>query len=117
MEEIRITAEPADARRCKFIVSVPVFDGVRRFGSAAEAAGSPLAEALFGIAGVSEVLVSGSTVTVTKSDEAPWQAAGRQVGAAIRAALPSGTAPIALRIARSERAKSSSPRPVSESRR
>jgi Fe-S cluster biogenesis protein NfuA len=96
MEEIRITAEPVDTQRCKFVVSVPLLDGgVRRFDGAEEAAGSPLAEAIFGIAGVREVMVSGHTVTVTKDDAAPWQAAGKQVGAAIRAALASPGAPVA----------------------
>ncbi len=88
MAEIRITAEPVDASRCKFVVSVPVLEaGARRFGSRAEAADSPLAVALFAIPGVTEVLVTGHTLTVTKDDPAPWQVTGKQVGAAIRAAL------------------------------
>ncbi len=99
MEEIKITAEPADTEHCKFIVSVPLLDGgVRRFAGADEARGSPLAEAIFRIAGVSEVMVSGHTVSVTKNDAAPWQSAGKQVGAAIRAALASAAAPIAPRV-------------------
>ncbi|MFI5281211.1 MAG: NifU family protein [Gemmatimonadales bacterium] len=98
MEEIKITAEPVDTQHCKFVVSVPILDGgVRRFGAAGEAAGSPLAEAIFRIAGVSEVMVSGHTVTVTKSDATPWQSAGKQVGAAIRSALAAGGATIAAR--------------------
>jgi Fe-S cluster biogenesis protein NfuA len=68
---------------------------VRRFGSAEEAKGSPLAEALFGIAGISEVVVSGGTVTVAKSTPAPWQATGKQVGLAIRAVLAAGTPAVA----------------------
>jgi NFU1 iron-sulfur cluster scaffold homolog, mitochondrial len=89
--EIRIQAEPIDAERCRFVVSEPLFEGgARRFGSAEEAKGSPLAEALFGIAGISEVVVSGGTVTVTKTIPAHWQATGKQVGAAIRAALAAG---------------------------
>jgi Fe-S cluster biogenesis protein NfuA len=96
MNEIRITAEPVSNQRCLFKVSEPVLaSGARRFASAAEAAGSPLAEALFAIEGVTEVVVSGPTVTVTKGDQAPWQAAGKAVGAAIRGALQSGVPPIA----------------------
>ena len=50
---IQITAEPIDAQRCKFVVSVPVLaGGVRRFTDADEAKGSPLAEAIFGIPGL-----------------------------------------------------------------
>jgi Fe-S cluster biogenesis protein NfuA len=96
MADIRITAEPADNHRCKFVVSEPLLPGgARRFASPADAAGSPLAEAILGIPNVSEVLVSGNAVTVTKRDTAPWQAAGRAVGTAIREALASGVPAIA----------------------
>jgi Fe-S cluster biogenesis protein NfuA len=89
--EIRITAEPIDQRRCRFVASEPLLEsGVRRFTSAAEAAGSPLAEALFGIPGVTELVVSGGTVTLAKNSPTPWQALGRQVGSAIRGALALG---------------------------
>jgi Fe-S cluster biogenesis protein NfuA len=88
--EIRITAEPIDDQRCKFVVSVPVLaGGVRRFTAPADAKGSPLAEAIFGIPGlaVSELIVSGNIVTVVKQSPAPWQAMGRAVGNAIRSTL------------------------------
>jgi len=87
---IGITAEPIDGARCRFVVSVPLVDGARRFASANEAAGSPLAQALFGVPGVTEVVVTGSTVTVTKDGPEPWQAAGKKVGAAIRSAVAAG---------------------------
>ena len=90
--DIRITAEPVDAQRCKFLVDRPVYQGVRRFADQAEAAGSPLAEALFALPGVREVVVSGNLVTVVKQSPEAWQAAGKAVGAAIRQAL-SGAAP------------------------
>lgn len=95
--EIGITAEPVDNHRCKFSVGVPVYQGVRRFSSAAEAQDSPLVAAIFAIpgAGVSEVLVAGSQVTVTKDNETPWQTIGKPIGAAIRAALTSGVPAIA----------------------
>jgi NFU1 iron-sulfur cluster scaffold homolog, mitochondrial len=88
--EIRITAEPVDNERCKFVVSEPVLaGGVRRFAAAGEAKGSPLAEAIFAIPGldVSGLIVSGHSVTVVKRSSAPWQAVGKAVGAAIRSAL------------------------------
>ena len=94
--EIRITAEPVDDRRCRFVVSEPLLEGgARRFASAEEAAGSPLAEALFGVPGISEIVVSGGTVTLTKNSPAPWQALGKQVGAAIRGALAAGAPAVA----------------------
>ncbi len=89
--EIRITAEPIDDRRCRFVVSEPLLEGgARRFASPEEAPGSPLAEALFGVPGIAEILVSGGTITLTKDTPAPWQGVGKQVGAAIRAALARG---------------------------
>ena len=93
--ELRITAEPIDNNRCKFVVSEPVLaGGVRRFTSPDEATGSPLAEAIFAIPGlsVSELIVSGNIVTVVKQAATPWQAVGKPIGAAIRAALAGGQA-------------------------
>jgi Fe-S cluster biogenesis protein NfuA len=98
--EIRITAEPVDTTRCKFVVSKLLHaGGLRRFTSVEEARGSPLAERIFAIpeAGVSEVLVAGNQVTVSKTSPVPWQAVGRQVGQAIRAAIASGQPPVAPR--------------------
>ena len=96
--EIRITAEPIDNQRCKFVVSVPVLaGGVRRFTGADEAKGSPLAEAIFAIPGlaVSELIVSGNIITVVKQSPAPpWQAVGKPIGAAIRAAVASDVPPV-----------------------
>jgi Fe-S cluster biogenesis protein NfuA len=91
--ELRITAEPIDNQRCKFVMSEPVLaGGVRRFAAADEAKGSPLAEAIFAIPGlgVSELIVSGNIVTVVKQSPAPWQAVGKAVGAAIRSTLGAG---------------------------
>jgi NFU1 iron-sulfur cluster scaffold homolog, mitochondrial len=103
--EVRITAEPVDTRRCKFVVSEPVHagGGVRRFASAEDAKGSPLAEGLFALpgVGVSEVIVSGNIVTVVKDNAAPWQAVGKSVGGAIRAALASAAPAVAPRPAAS----------------
>ncbi len=88
--EIRITAEPIDDGRCKFLVSEPLHaGGVRRFASREEAQGSPLAEAIFSIPGadVAEVIVSGNLVTVVKQSATPWPVVGKAVGQAIRGAL------------------------------
>jgi len=100
--DIRITAEPVDNHRCKFVVSQPLHAaGVRRFASAAEAKGSPLAEAIFAIpaGGVTEVIVSGNIVTVVKDNPAPWQVVGKAVGVAIRAAAASATPAVATKAA------------------
>jgi Fe-S cluster biogenesis protein NfuA len=91
--EVRITAEPIDNQRCKFMVSEQVLaGGVRRFAGAADAKGSPLAEAIFAIPGldVSELIVSGNLVTVVKQSATSWQAVGKAIGGAIRSALMAG---------------------------
>ena len=91
--DLRITAEPIDNGRCKFLVSEPIHaGGGRRFASPDEARGSPLPEAIFAIPGadVSEVIVSGNLVTVVKRSPAPWPVVGKAVGQAIRAALAGG---------------------------
>jgi len=92
--EIRITAEPVDQQRCKFLVDRPVYQGVRRFASPSEALGSPLVEALYGIPGVREVIVSGNLVTVVKDSTDPWQVVGKSVGLAIRQALAAAAPPV-----------------------
>jgi Fe-S cluster biogenesis protein NfuA len=94
-EPIRITAQPADSRHCRFILDAPQSGGPRRFASAQEAAGSPLAEALFDVPGIREVVVMGGTITLTKDTSTPWQAVGQAVGAAIRRALALGVPPLA----------------------
>ena len=95
MSDIKITAEPSGHTRCVFTVDRPVFAGVRRFAAAADTHDSPLADAIFSIEGVTEVVVSGPKVTVVKSTQVPWQVAGPMVGAAIRAALSRPEPPVA----------------------
>jgi Fe-S cluster biogenesis protein NfuA len=96
--DIRITAEPIDDHRCKFVVSEGL-TGTRRFGSAAEAEESPLASRIFAIPGaaITEVTIAGNVVTVAKDGPAPWTAVGRAVGSAIRAALATGAPLVAAR--------------------
>jgi Fe-S cluster biogenesis protein NfuA len=94
--EIRITAEPIDNGRCKFLVSQPLHTGgARRFSSPEEAKGSPLAEAIFAIpeASIAELIVSGNLVTVVKRAATPWPVVGKAIGAAIRSARTSGAPP------------------------
>lgn len=56
--------------------------------SAADAAGDPLAEALFAIDGVTNVLIHTSFITVGKRPEAPWGPIRRAAKAAIEADRP-----------------------------
>lgn len=91
MDEIRITAEPKDNSTCRFVVDRPIYaDGSVYFGSPDRAAGSPLAEKLFGIEGVQAVLIQDNVVTVTAATEGNWMPVAKQVGGAIRGVLESG---------------------------
>jgi len=110
--DVRITAEPIDTGRCKFLISEPVHaGGVRRFASPDEARGSPLAEAIFAVPGadVSEVIVSGNLITVVKRSPAPWPVVGKAVGQAIRAALAGGQPAVAAKPAAPATPESTTP--------
>src|SRR6185295_6897182 len=91
--EIQITGEPStDPTVCRFHVSEPVYAlGSHRCPDSEAARGSALLETLFGINGVQQVEIAGSTVTVLKSGSEPWPVLGREIGAAIRAHLVAGS--------------------------
>jgi Fe-S cluster biogenesis protein NfuA len=96
MSEIRIQAEPKDNNICRFTVDRPVYpDGSIYFGSKEQAAGSPLAEQIFAIAGIESVLVQDSVVTVSAPSGGNWMPIAKQIGTAIRSVLSSDETPIA----------------------
>jgi len=76
--EIQPTPNPNAA---KFILDRPVSEQPTSFLTAASAAGHPLAERLFGVSGVTSVLLLGDFVTVNKSPDVKWDdvVAGVQV--------------------------------------
>ena len=89
--QIRIIAKPQlNPSKCDFEVDRTVVDGTAYFGNAASAAGSPLAEKLFALDGVHQVLMRGPALTITKTDGAEWGALARDVGAAVREHLQTG---------------------------
>ena len=90
---IKIRAEVLshDAQTCKFVVDRPVFPGAWvRFRSKEQAAGSPLAEKLFALPNVSNVILNDAEVLVTYEGEVNWRAVGPQIGSAIRTQIESG---------------------------
>lgn len=90
-DEIRILAEPQTNTSCRFTVDVPVHPNSSfYFGSAESAQGSALAEKLFGLDGVTAVLISHDQVTVNQNGFRDWRELGKQVGAAIREHMASG---------------------------
>ena len=60
----------------------------RSFGSPAQAAGDPLAAALFSVAGVSSVFMVSDFVTVTKLPDVSWADLVPRLEAAMRSVLP-----------------------------
>ncbi|MCC5843275.1 MAG: NifU family protein [Verrucomicrobia bacterium] len=82
-DDLRIRGEfTPDPAVCRFVVSRPVFedDWTFQFRSPADAPGSPLIEALFGVEGVSDVKIHQDTFTITKNSPDPWpKLAGRLI--------------------------------------
>src|SRR5690348_4416903 len=92
-QTIKITAEilQHDKASCRFIVERTILpNGFVRFRSRDNAKGSPLAERLFAVEGVTGVMVQRNEVTVTSQMPVDWRKTGPLVGAAIRAHLQSG---------------------------
>jgi Fe-S cluster biogenesis protein NfuA len=102
-EEILIKAEVLDAGRCRLSVDRPVLrmGGSLQFQNRAEARRHALAEMVFGVEGVSGLLLSGNNVIVSRTEteggQGPedWVPIARQVGRAIRAYLKSQSAEVA----------------------
>jgi NFU1 iron-sulfur cluster scaffold homolog, mitochondrial len=93
---VRISAEPSqyDNGSCRFHLDRALHRGFARFTSAERAKGSPLAERLFAIEGVSGVMIQGQDVTVSVTPPVNWREKGPLVGQAIRAHVQSGEAAI-----------------------
>jgi Fe-S cluster biogenesis protein NfuA len=72
------------------------------FGNFESAAGSPLAEVLFSIDDVETVLVHESTLAVTRRDklQTDWKPLAKDIGAAVRRLLQSGSVLIDAKIPR-----------------
>jgi len=88
---IRAETSIADPGSCKFTVSKMVHPGGPFFfDNPDQAAGSPLIERLFALAGVAYVLVAGNVVTIGKKESALWDGLRSEVGAVIRTQLLTG---------------------------
>jgi Fe-S cluster biogenesis protein NfuA len=75
MTDVTLSAEPLDDARYKFTVNQPVHDmapGTYRFVSPANAAGVPVAEAILGVPGIEEVVLSDNAVTVGHAAGVEW---------------------------------------------
>ena len=90
-DEISITAEPITDASCRFTISEPIYPNQSfAFMAKETATGSPLAERLFEIEGISRIVVSHNELTINKTANVEWQEIGKTVGAAIRDHIASG---------------------------
>lgn len=91
-QDIKIVAEPGTTpNSCKFVVDREVLaDEGAYFPASREAEGSPLAEQLFAVDGISTVLLAGNTVALTKNTAEDWPVVAKQIGSAIREHIGSG---------------------------
>lgn len=100
-DAIRIRAESshADPDIMRFVLDQDVQAGASvTFADALSAAAAPLGQALFAIAGVQRVNVSGAVIGVIKVPDADWDALKRPIAAAIRAALGQPDAPLGQKV-------------------
>ncbi len=85
-KEIGIVGEPTiNPATCKFTVDRPVYPGGSAyFGNRESARYSPLAQKVFEIPEVENILIADDQLTVTKSGFEPWPLVGKRIGAKIR---------------------------------
>jgi len=85
-KDIAIVGEPTiNPASCKFTVDRPVYPGGSAFFGNREAANdSPLAQRIFEIPEVENILIAENQITVTKSGFDPWPVIGKRIGAKIR---------------------------------
>jgi len=99
---IRAGTSPADPHSMRFVLDRDVQGGaLASFADAASGQDAPLAKALFAIAGVKTVDVSGAVVTVVKFDDSDWDVLKHLIAAALRSSMSQFSAPLgqAVRIA------------------
>ena len=88
---IRAETSLADPDTCKFTVSRSLYPGGPFFFDNQErAAGSPLGERLFALAGVANVLIAENVVTIGKEPSASWSGLKAAIGTVIRTQLLTG---------------------------
>ena len=94
--ELRVTGEfLPDPNMCRFEVNRPILeDWTITFNTREEAHGSPLAESLFAIEGVSRISIRDHAITLTKNIATPWPELAKQILPAIKDPLTAPQPPI-----------------------
>jgi len=102
-QRIRVTVEPSPthANVCRYVVDPPIYpEGAVHFASQEKAAGSPIAESLMEIPVVKEIIVAGSTITLTSDEAVDWESLSADVAQRIRDQINSGMPAVADEITR-----------------
>jgi NFU1 iron-sulfur cluster scaffold homolog, mitochondrial len=91
-KDIAIVGEPTiNPATCKFTVDRPVYpENSAYFGNREAANLSLLAQKIFEIAEVENVLIAENQITITKSGFDPWPVIGKSIGTKIREHIRSG---------------------------
>lgn len=94
--EIKVTGEfLPDPNMCKFQVNRPILEeGTVIFNSAEDSLGSPLADALFRIEGITRVKVGGNSITLSKNVPTPWPELAKFILPAIKEPLLADPPPV-----------------------
>lgn len=94
--EIKVTGEfLPDPNMCRFEVNRTVLeDWTVVFKDPEESLGSPLADALFAVEGITQVKVSGNAITLTKNVSTPWPEMAKHILPAIKTPLQDPAPPI-----------------------
>lgn len=90
---IRARTSPEDARVMGFALDAPIQPG-RTMRLDAPGDDSPLSRALFDVAGVARIEVSGATIWIRKADGAEWSTLKPAVAGAIRGCLDTAETPL-----------------------
>jgi Fe-S cluster biogenesis protein NfuA len=94
---IRVAVEPSYiySNVCRFVAEPPLYPGGALHVPTPEsekASYSPLARRIFGLEGISDVLIAGDSVTVTTAQPPDWDETGGAIAQAIREQIESGVA-------------------------
>ncbi len=91
-KDIQISAniDPIQPDLCRMTVDRKVYDGSASFSTKDSAKGSPLAEKILKIEGISAVRVSGADVIITKDGPQQWRDLASKIAAVIRPQVLSG---------------------------
>lgn len=92
-KRIRVTVEPlpGHVNACRFVVEPPVYpDGGAHFAATSNLVDSPLAQALFELDDILEVLIAGNTVSITADQSRNWGDDAEKIANIIRDQIVSG---------------------------